>query len=83
MAQIDITHEGKGAFASALGKAQVGDEIIYHIGEYAAGEHKRVAMASHGRVYAFCISAKRGHGGLSTSPRRLRPVERDDALEAL
>lgn len=46
MAEIDITKKGRGAFASALGGAEVGDEIVYHIGEFAGGEHKHIAMAS-------------------------------------
>lgn len=46
MAEIDITKKGRGAFASALGGAEVGDEIVYHIGEFAGGEHKHIAMTS-------------------------------------
>jgi hypothetical protein len=46
MAEIDITKKGRGAFASTLSGAEVGDEIVYHIGEFAGGEHKHIAMAS-------------------------------------
>lgn len=43
MAQIDITNERTGMFGHALADAEPGDEIVYHIGEYAGGCHKRDA----------------------------------------
>lgn len=44
MTQIDITKDRAGAFMKALTNAEPGDEVIYHIGEYAAGSHKRDAL---------------------------------------
>lgn len=44
MARIDITKHPRGMFHVALDDADVGDEIVYHIGEYAAGWHKRDAL---------------------------------------
>lgn len=46
MAEIDISKEGRGAFAAALANSKIGDEIIYHIGEYCSGEHKHKAMGA-------------------------------------
>lgn len=46
MAQIDITNERSGMFMQALLKAEPGDEIVYHIGQYAAGAHKADALAA-------------------------------------
>jgi hypothetical protein len=46
MAQIDVSNEGKGAFSAALVNAEVGDEIVYHIGEFCGGTHRHLAMAS-------------------------------------
>jgi hypothetical protein len=60
MAEIDITKKGRGAFASALSGAEVGDEIVYHIGEFAGGEHKRIAMTS--CEAGLCVLCQRRDG---------------------
>ena len=44
MAQIDITNEPEGMFQHALANATRGDEIVYHIGPYASGPHKKQAL---------------------------------------
>lgn len=46
MAQIDITKQRMGMFVHALADAEPGDEIIYHLGEYAGGCHKHDAAAA-------------------------------------
>ena len=46
MVEINITSEGRGSFAAALANSKIGDEIIYHIGEYCSGSHKAVAMGA-------------------------------------
>ena len=46
MAQINVSNEGKGAFSAALVNAEIGDEIIYHTGEFCGGNHRHLAMAS-------------------------------------
>jgi hypothetical protein len=46
MDEINISKEGKGAFSAALANSNIGDEIIYHIGEYCSGEHKHKAMGA-------------------------------------
>ena len=46
MAEINITQDGRGMFPVALDAAKPGDEIVYHIGEYAKGPHKKDALDS-------------------------------------
>ena len=55
MAEINIIKDGKGSFPVALQEAEAGDEIIYHIGKYAAGPHKSDALQSalEGRCFIF------------------------------
>ncbi len=69
MAQIDITNErAQRMFMQALMKAEPGDEIVYHIGQYAAGVHKADALAAADGGQCFLTSAK-SMEGLPTSPR--------------
>ena len=44
MAQIDITKERAGMFGHALAGAEPGDEVVYHVGEHAGGQHRRDAF---------------------------------------
>jgi hypothetical protein len=46
MPQFDITKDRTGMFGHALEAAHPGDEIVYHVGEYAGGFHKRDAAAA-------------------------------------
>lgn len=63
MTQIDVSNEGKGAFSAALVNAEVGDEIIYHVGEFCGGIHRHLAMAS--SEAGLCVLYQRKEG-----PRR-------------
>lgn len=62
MAQIDITNQRKGMFGHALADAEPGDEIVYHIGEYAGGCHKHDAAAA--AEAKLCILYQRRAGKL-------------------
>lgn len=42
--QYDITKDQRGVLHTMLDSMRRGDEVIYHIGEYAAGEHKDDAL---------------------------------------
>jgi hypothetical protein len=63
MAQIDVSNEGRGAFSAALVNAEVGDEIIYHTGEFCGGTHRHLAMAAY--ESGLCVLYQRKEG-----PRR-------------
>ena len=60
MTQIDITKERPGALAMALASAQPGDEVIYHIGEHAAGAHKRDALLAEGSGWCLLYQRRLG-----------------------
>jgi hypothetical protein len=55
MAEINVSKQSQGAFDIALRDAEAGDEIVYHIGPYADGHHKRDALraALDGRCFIF------------------------------
>ena len=55
MVEISIARRGKGAFPVSLEEAEVGDEIIYHVGKYASGPHKDDALqaALNGKCFIF------------------------------
>lgn len=62
MAQIDITKERAGMFLMALANAEPGDEVIYHVGEHAAGAHKRDALSA--QEAGHCLLYQRRVGPL-------------------
>jgi len=55
MTEINIIKDGKGSFPNTLQEAEAGDDIIYHIGKYAAGPHKSDALqaALEGKCFIF------------------------------
>jgi hypothetical protein len=55
MTEINILKDGKGSFPVTLQEAEVGDEIVYHIGRYASGPHKADALqaALDGKCFIF------------------------------
>lgn len=55
MVEISIARQGKGTFPTSLEEAEVGDEIIYHVGKYASGPHKDDALqaALNGKCFIF------------------------------
>jgi len=61
MAQIDITKERKGMFTHALAGAEPCDEIVYHVGQYAAGAHKADAFSA--SEAGLCLIYQRRVGG--------------------
>ena len=62
MAQINITKDRGGMFLKALDDANPGDEVLYHIGEHAAGAHKRDALAA--QETGLCLLYQRRVGPL-------------------
>ena len=41
---VDVSKAKPGALVLALAKAKIGEEVIYHFGEYASGPHKADAL---------------------------------------
>lgn len=61
----------------ALSTAEPGDELVYHIGKYAAGAHKRDALAA--QKGGFCLLyQKRIEDGVFAYIAR-KPKGKDDA----
>ena len=59
MNTIDIsTYRVKGAFTEALKTTRLGDTIVYHIGEYAAGLHRDPAMKAQEGGYVALVYKK-------------------------
>jgi hypothetical protein len=54
----DVTKEPAGAFMKAVKSATVGDEITYHVGEFASGLHKKDAYASYERGEVVLIQRR-------------------------
>jgi len=44
---VDVSGERAGAFEEALSNIGVGGQIVYHVGEYCAGAHKRCARSAY------------------------------------
>jgi altronate dehydratase len=61
-AAIDITKEPTGGFSAALDIAKHGDHIIYHVGEYCGGVHKKAAMAASDAGWVT-LCQRRKYGG--------------------
>lgn len=59
---IDITKQKQGCFWNALADADKGDQIIYHIGDYCGGVHRRDAAnaAAQNKCLLFCKRADNG-----------------------
>ena len=62
MARIDITEKRTGHLAIALQEAEPGDEIIYHVGRFAAGAHKADALKLADSKQCFIYQRKLEHG---------------------
>jgi hypothetical protein len=54
----DISKEGKGAFAATLASAEPGDEITYHVGEFAGGPHREPAYTAYERGQVILVQRR-------------------------
>ena len=43
----NVNKRPQGMFSVVMAEAAVGDEIIYHVGQYAAGPHKKEAFTTY------------------------------------
>ncbi len=75
MSQIDISGDRRADFTQVLADATGGTELIYHIGEFAAGPHKSAAMTAATGARCF-IYQRRVSGGIfayiAKKPKRAR-----------
>lgn len=62
MKTLYITSELRGAFYSALGDADKGDRIVYHIGEHCGGPHRKDASDASDRNACFLFCRRLGEG---------------------
>ena len=62
MAKFYITDQLGGAFHRALLDAEPGDEIVYHVGDHAAGPHRRDAFNA--AQEGLCMIYQRRSGGV-------------------
>lgn len=70
MAQIDITKERQGMFLLVLANAEPGDEIVYHIGEHAAGAHKWDAFMAAERAHCILYQRRMGERSFAYIARK-------------
>lgn len=70
MAQIDITKGRAGTFLMALTNAEPGDEVIYHVGEHAAGAHKRDALWAHEAGHCLLYQRRMGERSFAYVARK-------------
>lgn len=70
MAQIDITKERQGMFLLVLANAEPGDEIVYHVGEHAAGAHKRDALTAAEGGHCILYQRRMGEGSFAYIARK-------------
>ena len=70
MAQIDITKERQGMFLLVLANAEPGDEIVYHVGEHAAGAHKRDALMTAEGGHCILYQRRMGEGSFAYIARK-------------
>jgi len=68
----DISKERAGAFIKQLAEAELGDEIIYHIGKYAAGPHKHDAYNK--AIGGLCVVYQRrlGRGVFAYTAKKVK-----------
>lgn len=59
---VNIRREPRGAFFTALQRAERGDRIIYHVGEHCGGPHQYDASGASdaGRCLLFCKRVGKG-----------------------
>jgi hypothetical protein len=58
---IDITGMRQGAFDTAVAHASHGSRIVYHLGEFCAGPHRRDARAAYEDGRVLLTTRKRSH----------------------
>jgi len=60
--QYDITKDQRGVLHTMLDSMKRGDEVIYHVGEYASGKHKVDALELYKQGKCILYQRKLGDG---------------------
>lgn len=58
----DISKRPEGIFGLVLHEAEVGDEVVYHVGQYAIGPHKKEAFNAYTEGKCILYQRKIGRG---------------------
>jgi len=59
---IDVSGERAGAFETALASIDIGERIIYHVGEYCAGAHRMAARSAYeDGLVTLCLRRRSKH----------------------
>lgn len=68
--QYNITKDQRGVLHTMLESMKRGDEVIYHIGEYAAGKHKADALELYQQGKCLLYQRKLGAGKFAYIARK-------------
>ena len=69
----DVTKRPDGFFQVVLEEAEPDDEIIYHVGEFASGPHKKAAYNAHLAKQCILYQRKREDGLFEYTARKKKP----------
>lgn len=70
---MDIKDEPKGAFWTALGKTEIGSNIVYHVGGHCGGPHRVDAMEAYERGLVTLVQSRGGRGVFIYIAQKLDP----------
>jgi hypothetical protein len=62
MGEVNISGNRRANFAAILADVEVGTEVTYHVGEFAAGPHKSAAMEAEAKGACFVYQRKQSDG---------------------
>lgn len=66
----NITKEQRGTLHTMLDSIKRGDEVVYHIGEYASGKHKADALELYNQGKCILYQRKLGDGKFAYIARK-------------
>jgi hypothetical protein len=68
--EYNIVKDQRGVLHTMLDSMKRGDEVVYHIGEYAAGKHKADAMELYNQGKCILFQRKLGPGQFAYVARK-------------
>jgi hypothetical protein len=69
----DISKRPEGLFDDVMYEAEAGDEVVYHVGHYAGGPHKKEAAAAYEKGKCLLYQRKLGEGRFEYIARKKKP----------